>query len=66
MIPNNPMTCGGHDPYNSATTDARWFFALAAREAQRRADFRRLFAAIKAHPEAFVRTVRDALARLFH
>jgi hypothetical protein len=61
----NPMGCGGRDPYNSATTDAKWFFFRAARDAERTANFRRLFEAIKANPNLFVNAVRAAMSRLF-
>lgn len=30
-----PFTCGGFNPYNSATTSAKWMFALAYRDGQR-------------------------------
>jgi hypothetical protein len=65
MEPERLMTCGGFDPYNSATTDPRWFFLIAARDAERTGRVRALFEAVRKNPEALVMAVKAAQNKAF-
>ncbi len=58
-----PMDCGGRDPYNSATTDANWFFALAMRDSERQKRLAALVGAIVKNPKAFANLIFGALGR---
>ncbi len=64
MNSDDVFPCGGFDPYNSATTDARWFFLRAARDEQRRSLVEKVIEVMKANPEAVRDLFRAAYARV--
>lgn len=60
---DEPFSCGGFDPYNSATTNANWFFANAGRSAERVAAVGRFLEAVRKNPKFFANMIFGALDR---
>lgn len=57
------MGCGGFNPYNSAVTNAKWFFAIAARNSERERRLKAFLAQVMKSPAEFASMIYSAMDR---